>query len=195
MSQLVKDFFIIFFYFFFFYIYELLKFISKKNQADHVQLLIWPEWKWEMESQTTRHQKVTSSFCPELLLNPQYEFGDPNWRHENLNHQKGFVTRFLNGASQETKVKLNKSQLLKFYHVKQLKENSTENSIEKNFKEDSQFNEFWNILTKKNKKRKEKYSNSKKFVSRTLSQISSSKLHKNLQLYTFCILFILVSFV
>ena len=32
--------------------------------------------------------------------------------------------------------------------VKWLKEYSTENSVEKNFKEDSQFNELWNILTK-----------------------------------------------
>ena len=36
-----------------------------------------------------------------------------------------------------------------------------------------------------NKKRKEKYSNSKNFVSRTLSQISSCKLYKNLQHYLF----------
>ena len=60
----------------------------------------------------------------------------------------GFVTRFLNGASQEIKIKLNKSRLQKFYQVKQLKENSTENSAEKNFKEDSQFNEVWKISTK-----------------------------------------------
>ena len=87
----------------------------------------------------------------------------------------GFVTHFLNGASQEIKVKLNQSRLLKFYRIKQFKENSTENSAEKNFKEDLQFNELWNISTKQ--KKKEKYSNSKYFVSRTLSQISSNKLH------------------
>ena len=45
----------------------------------------------------------------------------------------GFVTRFLNGASQEIKVKLNESRLLKFY--KQQKKNPTG---EKNFKEDLQ---------------------------------------------------------
>ena len=45
----------------------------------------------------------------------------------------GFVTPFLNGASQEIKVQLNESQLLKFYQVKQWKKNSTENSAEKNF--------------------------------------------------------------
>ena len=65
----------------------------------------------------------------------------------------GFVTRFLNGASQEIKVKLNEGWLLKFNQVKQLKENSTENSAEKNFKEDSQLNKLWNISTKKKKKK------------------------------------------
>ena len=64
----------------------------------------------------------------------------------------GFVTRFLNRASQEIKVKLNESRLLKFYQFKQLKENSTENSAEKNFRQDSQFNEPWNISTKQKKK-------------------------------------------
>ena len=68
----------------------------------------------------------------------------------------GFVTRFLNGASQEIKVKLNESRLLKFYKVKQLNENSTENSAEKNFKEDSQFNELWNVSTKQNRKKRKK---------------------------------------
>ena len=58
--------------------------------------------------------------------------------------------------------------------ILQRKENSTENSSEKNFKDDSQFNELWNISTKLKRK---KYSNSNNFVSRTLSQISSWKLH------------------
>ena len=66
----------------------------------------------------------------------------------------GFVIRFLNGASQEIKIKLNESWQLKFYQVKQLKENSTENSAEKNFKEDSQLNKPWNISTKQKKERK-----------------------------------------
>ena len=38
----------------------------------------------------------------------------------------------------------------------QLKENSTENYAEKNLKENSKFNELWNISIKK-KKRKENY--------------------------------------
>ena len=55
----------------------------------------------------------------------------------------------------------------KFYWKKsQLKENSTENSAEKNLKEDSKFNELRNFSIK------QKNSNSKNFVSRTLSQIS-----------------------
>ena len=61
----------------------------------------------------------------------------------------GFVTCFLNGASQEIKVKLNESRLLNFYQVKQLKENPKENSAEKNFTENSQFNELWSISIKK----------------------------------------------
>ena len=89
------------------------------------------------------------------------------------------------------KEKLNKSRLLKFYQVKQLKENSTENSAEKNFKENSQLNELWNISTKP--KSKEKYSNSKNFISRTLTQINSNKLHKNLPHFIFSITFFLVS--
>ena len=69
-----------------------------------------------------------------------------------ISQQMGFVTRFLNGASQEIKPKSNESQLLKFYQVKQLKENLTENSAGKNFKEDSKFNELWNISTNKREK-------------------------------------------
>ena len=63
-----------------------------------------------------------------------------------------------------------------FTKKNQLKENSTDNSAEKNLKEDSKFNELWNFSIKfkkkKKKRRKEKYSDSKNFISRTLSQIS-----------------------
>ena len=64
---------------------------------------------------------------------------------------------------------------MKFYQVKQLKKNPIENSAEKNLTENLKLNELWNISTKL--KTKEKYSNSKNFISRTLSQISSSKFH------------------
>ena len=67
----------------------------------------------------------------------------------------GFPT-FLNGASQEIKIKSNESRLLKFYQIKRLKENSTENSAEKYFKEDSQINELWNISIKQKKKKRKK---------------------------------------
>ena len=63
----------------------------------------------------------------------------------------GFVTGFLIEACPRNKVELNESRLVKFYQVKRLKENSTENSTEKNFKEDSQFNKLWNISTKQKK--------------------------------------------
>ena len=86
-----------------------------------------------------------------------------------------FFTCFLNGAHQEIKVKLNKSRLLIFYQVKQMNEKSTENSAEKNLKDDSKSNELWNISTKQ--KRKEKYSISKNFVPWTFSETSSCKLH------------------
>ena len=59
-------------------------------------------------------------------------------------------------TSQEIEPKLNETRLLKFYQVKQLKKNSTENSAEKNFKEDLQLNELWNICTKKEEKKKRK---------------------------------------
>ena len=51
----------------------------------------------------------------------EYDFGDANWRNENLSQKMGFVTHFINGAPQEIKLKINESRLLKFYS-----ENSTE---------------------------------------------------------------------
>ena len=72
----------------------------------------------------------------------QYKFGDPTDSRKNLSQKMGFVTRFLNGASKEIKVKLNESRLLKFYQINQVKENSSENSAEKNFQEDSQLDEL-----------------------------------------------------
>ena len=86
----------------------------------------------------------------------QYKFRDRTVKAGKISQQMGFVTYFLNGASQENKVKLNESRLLKFYQVKQLKENSTEISAEKNFKEDLQFNELRNFSTKQNRKKKKR---------------------------------------
>ena len=111
-------------------------------------------------------KKKLSPYCQELLVWPSVRIRLPNCEHtKNLSQQIGFVTRFWNcrnrfkqaEASQEIKVKLNESRLLKFYQVKQLKENSTEISAEKILKEDSEFKELWNISSKqKQKKKKEK---------------------------------------
>ena len=156
----------------------------RKNLADHVRHLIWPEWNPKLYGT----EKLPPLFCRELLLRSSVWIRGPNWRQEKLvgrlvsSLASWIADTYFEQAegSQEIKVKLNESRLLK---VKQLKENSTENSAENNFKEDSQLNKLWNVSTKqktknkKKKRRKEKYSNSKNFVSRILSQISSSKLH------------------
>ena len=131
---------------------------------------------------------VPKSYLPLFVENyywdPQYEFRDQTVKaREKIANRRvsslasWIADKYFKQARSfpKIKVKLNESRLLKFCQVKQQKENSTENSAEKNFKEDSQFNELWNISTKQ--KRKEKYSNSKNFVSRTLSQINSSNLH------------------
>ena len=57
----------------------------------------------------------------------------------------------MNGAPQEIKIKTNESRLLRLYQ-----ENSTENSAEKDFKEDSKFNELWNFSIRQKKKKKKK---------------------------------------
>ena len=99
------------------------------------------------------HQKATSSFCQELLFDPQYEFGDQTVKAQRLKLADGFCHLLLEWSFPRNKLELNESQQLKFYQVKQLKENSTENSAEKNFKEDSQFNELRNISTKQKEKK------------------------------------------
>ena len=121
-----------------------------------------------------RHSLLEWSFTRnKTKIKQKYEFGDQSEETKNSSEQKSFVTRSLNGASQEIKVKLNESRQLKFYQVKLLKENSTQNSAEKNFKEDSQFNELWNISPNKNRK----VLKFKELFFQTLSKISSSKLH------------------
>ena len=110
----------------------------------------------------------------------------PNWRQEKLaTRNVSSLASWIAGtyikraeASQEIKVKLNESRLLKFYLVKQF------------------YREFcWKELYKRleikwtlkhfDKTKKKKYSNSKNFVFRTHSQISSHKLYKNLQHFIF----------
>ena len=74
----------------------------------------------------------------------------------------------------------------------QLKENSTENSVEKNFKEDSKFKEVWNFSIKQKKKRKKL-----KFKELCLLDILSDKFPanctKNLQHFIFSIPFFFIS--
>ena len=77
----------------------------------------------------------------------------------------------------------------------QLKGNSTENSAEKNLKEDSKFNELWNFSIKQQKTKKEKFSYSKNFVSRTLAQISFPEIALKFATLSFLSLLFLVSFV
>ena len=102
--------------------------------------------------------------------------------HENLKLADGCRHSLLELSFPKNKVKLNESRPLKFYQVKQLKKKKklTDNSAEKNLKENSKFNELWKSFYKTNKKKiekwKEKYSNLQNLVSQTLSQISPSKL-------------------
>ena len=90
---------------------------------------------------------LSSNYCLTLSTNSGIELE----RHEKLKLADGFRHSLLEWSFPRNKVKLNESRLLKFYQVKRLKENLTENSAEKNFKEDSQFNELWNISTKQKK--------------------------------------------
>ena len=127
--------------------------------------------KGEVIPDNTAPKSYHPIFVKNYYSDPQYEFRDQTVKAGKISQQMGLATHFLNGASQEIKVKLNEIWQLKFYQVKQLKKNSTKNFAEKNLKEDLELNEIWNISTRK-KKRKEKYSNSKNFISRTLSRIS-----------------------
>ena len=130
-------------------------------------------------------KKLPPTICWELLLGPSVWTRGPTVKVRKkasrrvLSLSSWTADTYFNRqeTSQEIKVKLNKSQLPKFYQqlkIKQLKENSTENSAEKNFKEDLKLNEHWNISTKKEKKNTQIQ---RTFFSRTLSQIGSCKLH------------------
>ena len=76
-------------------------------------------WKREKETQTIRYQKIPPLFVENYYSDPQYEFGDQTDDTKNLSTQMGSVSHFLYGASQEIKVKLNESRLLKFYQFKE----------------------------------------------------------------------------
>ena len=134
----------------------IIRIISKKNQADHVRTWFGQSGKWRSNPSLCDTKKLHSLFCRELLFRPSVRIRGPNCRQEKLKPLKRFRYSLLKWSFQEIKVKLNESRQLKFYQFKQLKENSTENSAEKNFNEDSQFNELWNISTKKKKKKKKR---------------------------------------
>ena len=87
------------------------------------------------------------------------------------------------------KVKLYKSRPQKFYQVKQLKENSTENSPEKNFKEDLQLNQLWNISTKQKKKKKKKKEKKNTQILKTTLSDKFLQIAQNFQHFIFSIPF------
>ena len=65
-----------------------------------MQYLIWPEWKkGEVVPDNTAPKSYLPLFVENYYSDPQYEFGDQTEGMKNLSQQKGFVTRFLNGAS------------------------------------------------------------------------------------------------
>ena len=129
----------------------------RKNQTDHVQTWFGRSGEGRSNLRQCGTKKWLSPFVENYYSNPQYEF-----RNQTVKLASRWVLSLASWiagtyfkqveASQEIKVKLNESQRLKFYQVKQLKENSTKNSAEKNFKEDSKLNDLWNISTKKKKK-------------------------------------------
>ena len=91
-------------------------------------------------------------FVENYYSDPQYEIGDRTVKNEKLKLADEFLHSLLewNFLRNKNKIKgKSTTQIL----VKQLKENSTENSAEKSFKEGSQLNELWNISTKQKMKR------------------------------------------
>ena len=145
-----------------------------------------------------QHQKVTSSFSKGLLSDSRYEFGDPNWKRENLSQQIGFVTHFLNRAPQEIKVKINESQLLKFYQENSTKINSTEKKIDREFcgKEPKRKLEIQRTLKlfDKTKKKRKRLKFKELCFPEILSDKFPAKLYKNLQHFIFSIPFLFVFF-
>ena len=106
-------------YIFCFLLYKKVFLRKKKPCWPHAAL----DLAWFGKGRSNPRQCGTKKWLPpvvKLLFDHQYKFGVPNWRHENLIQENGFITRFTNGASQEIKVKINESWQLKFYQ-----ENST----------------------------------------------------------------------
>ena len=134
--------------------------------------LIWPEWKrGEVISDNTAPKRDFLLFVKNYYWTLSVRIQGPNCKGtKNLSLQMGFVTRFLNGTSQEIKVKLDESRQLKFYQVKKTR---------RKFNWEFCWKELCRILAikwtlkhfyKTKKKEKKKYSNSKNIVSQTLVQ-------------------------
>ena len=128
-------------------------------------------------------------FWSRSTIEPSVRFWGPSYWHEKLMPAERFRHSLL-----EWRIPRNKSKIKRKSAIPILSSYTTERKINREFcfEEDSQLNELWNMSTKQKKKRKilkEKYSNSKSFVSRTLSQISSRKLRKNLPHFIFFIPF------
>ena len=129
--------------------------ISKKKKSSWPSCGTWFGLSGEGRSNPRqwRNQKVTSSFCVNQLFDSQYEFGDPKWRHEDLSQQMGSVTRFMNGASQEIKVKNKRKSTTEILPWKfNWKKIQPRILWKRTFKEDSKFNELWNFSIKQKKK-------------------------------------------
>ena len=80
---------------------------------------------------------MTSSFCRELLVRHSVRIRRLNWLHQYLTLADGFRHSLLEWRN---KSKIKRKSTIEILASEQMKENSTENSAEKNFKEDSQFN-------------------------------------------------------
>ena len=110
----------------------------RKNQTDHVRNFIWSEWKrgkW-----TIRYQEAPSHNSLRTTIGPLNTNSGPGckgkkehpaerFRHSLLEPPKSISNRQV--ASQEIKVKLNESQLLKYTKLNNWKKIQPENSAEK----------------------------------------------------------------
>ena len=63
----------------------------RKNLADHVGFWFGQSGKGRKNPRNCWYQKVTFSFCRELLFRPSVRIRVPNWWHENLSNQKKFL--------------------------------------------------------------------------------------------------------
>ena len=175
---------------YFYYITHFYKSLFLRKKIKLIRCGIWFGRSGEGRSNPRRYG--TKKWLPlfELLFS-QYEFGDPNCRHDNLSQQVGFINRFTNWVPQEIKVKMNDSRLLKFYQ-----ENSPERKFNREFygkkkiKEDSKFNEPWNfsIFQKKTKPKKILNSKNLKYL-RGLESL----LRLSLSLYIYIYIYIHIS--